>query len=467
MDQIQLKPAPPILFKKYLDTLYLLDPIKTHGCVTQVVGLLIESEGPAVKIGELCHIYTKDSLEPTRAEVVGFKKNKVLLMPLGEMRGIAPGCEVQATGKPLMVKVGEVLRGRVLDGLGHPIDGKGPLDTEIEYPIYNEPPNPITRPRIDQVLPLGVRAIDGLLTFGKGQRIGIFAGSGVGKSTTLSMIARYAKADINVLALIGERGRELRDFLERDLGEEGMRRSVVVVATSDQPALVRLKGAYTGTAVAEYFRDQGYNVLLMMDSVTRFAMAQREVGLTVGEPPATKGYTPSCFALLPKLMERSGTSAAGTITAIYTVLVEGDDMNEPIADTTRGILDGHIELNRKIAARNHYPAISIPTSVSRLFPEVTGPEHKLAAGKLREVLSIYQKNEDLINIGAYQRGSSEQVDWAIEKIEEVNDFLKQGVFEDAPFEETVQALCNIFGVEYGVEGGEIAEGEECVQENVE
>jgi flagellum-specific ATP synthase len=449
MEQIQLQPTPPISFKKHFDTLYLVDPIKTHGCVTQVVGLLIESEGPAVKIGELCYIYSKDSTEPTKSEVVGFKRNKVLLMPLGEMRGIAPGCEVRATGKPLMVKVGEVLRGRVLDGLGVPIDGKGPLDTELEYPIYNEPPNPITRPRIDQVLPLGVRAIDGLLTFGKGQRIGIFAGSGVGKSTTLSMIARYAKADINVLALIGERGRELRDFLERDLGEEGMRRSVVVVATSDQPALVRLKGAYTGTAIAEYFRNQGYNVLLMMDSVTRFAMAQREVGLAVGEPPATKGYTPSCFALLPKLMERSGTSATGTITAIYTVLVEGDDMNEPIADTTRGILDGHIELNRKIAAKNHYPAISILTSVSRLFPEVTGPEHKKAATKLREVMSIYQKNEDLINIGAYQRGSSEQVDWAIEKIEEVNNFLKQGVFEDAPYEETVQAMCSIFDIPYG------------------
>lgn len=440
----QLGQTPKIYFKIYRDALQLVEPIKTHGRVTHVVGLLIESEGPAVRIGEMCYIFAKDNMTPTRAEVVGFKHNKVLLMPLGEMSGIAPGCEVQSTGKPLMVKVGECLRGRVLDGLGQPIDGKGPIEAEDEYPIYNEPPNPITRPRINKVLPLGVRAIDGLLTFGRGQRIGIFAGSGVGKSTVLSMMARNTQADINVLALVGERGRELRDFLERDLGEEGMKRSVVVVATSDQPALVRLKGAYTGTAIAEYFRDQGYDVLLMMDSVTRFAMAQREVGLAIGEPPATKGYTPSCFALLPKLMERSGTSAKGTITAIYTVLVEGDDMNEPIADTTRSILDGHIELSRKIAAQNHYPAISILTSVSRLFTEVTSKEHQMAAGKLREVLSIYQKNEDMINIGAYQRGSSPKVDWAIAKIDECNNYLKQGVFEEAPFDVSVNRLIEIF-----------------------
>ncbi len=437
-------PPPEISFEHYRQSLSYLDTIKTHGQVTQVVGLLIESEGPAVKVGELCYIYTKDSPLPTKAEVVGFKRNKVLLMPLGEMSGIAPGCEVQASGKPLMVKVGECLRGRVLSGLGIPIDGKGPLDSEDEYPIYNDPPNPITRPRITKVMPLGVRAIDGLLTFGKGQRVGIFAGSGVGKSTTLSMIARYAKADINVLALIGERGRELRDFLERDLGEEGLKRSVVVVATSDQPALVRLKGAYTGTAVAEYFRDQGYDVMLMMDSVTRFAMAQREVGLAVGEPPATKGYTPSCFALLPKLMERSGTSQSGSITAIYTVLVEGDDMNEPIADTTRGILDGHIELSRKIAARNHYPAISALTSVSRLFTEVADKGHQFSAGIMREVMATYEKNEDLINIGAYQRGSSQKVDYAIDKIDEVNNFLKQGIFEESSFETTVNYLKSIF-----------------------
>jgi len=441
---LQIQPPPVITFSTYHETLSLAETVKSHGKVTQVVGLLIESEGPAVKVGEICLIYNKNNPVPIKSEVVGFKRNKVLLMPLGEMSGISPGCEVQSTGKPLMVKVGECLRGRVLGGLGQPIDGLGPIESDEEYPIYAEPPNPITRPRISKVLPLGVRAIDGLLTFGRGQRIGIFSGSGVGKSTTLSMIARNAQSDINVLALVGERGRELRDFLERDLGEEGMKRSVVVVATSDQPALVRLKGAYVGTAVAEYFRDQGYDVMLMMDSVTRFAMAQREVGLAVGEPPATKGYTPSCFALLPKLMERSGTSAKGTITAIYTVLVEGDDMNEPIADTTRGILDGHIELSRKIAAMNHYPAINIPTSVSRLFPEVTGPEHKEAAGKLREVLSIYQKNEDLINIGAYQKGASAKVDWAIDMIDKVNAFLKQGIFEPAPFDEAIAQLVGLF-----------------------
>ncbi|MCE1247204.1 MAG: flagellar protein export ATPase FliI [Firmicutes bacterium] len=437
---------PVLKFGKYHDAVQLTTTVRTHGKISQVVGLLIESEGPAVKVGEVCLIYTKDSTVPIRSEVVGFKRNKVLLMPFGEMSGIAPGCEVQATGKPLMVKVGEGLRGRILGGLGQPIDGLGPIDAIDEVPIYAEPPNPMTRPRINKVLPLGVRAIDGLLTFGRGQRVGIFAGSGVGKSTTLSMIARNTQADINVLALIGERGRELRDFIERDLGEEGMKRSVVVVATSDQPALVRLKGAYVGTAIAEYFRDQGYDVMLMMDSVTRFAMAQREVGLAVGEPPAQKGYTPSCFALLPKLMERSGTSDKGTITAIYTVLVEGDDMNEPIADTTRGILDGHIELNRKIAAKNHYPAISIPTSVSRLFTEVTSKEHKIAAGKLREVLSIYEKNEDLINIGAYQKGSNPKVDWAIDMIDKVNGFLTQGTFEPAPFDVTVNKLVELFGV---------------------
>lgn len=441
---LQINPPPDVDFQQYFQALSIVDTIRTHGKVNQVVGLLIESEGPAVKVGEVCNIYSKDSPLPIKSEVVGFKKNKVLLMPLGEMSGIAPGCEVQATGKPLMVKVGEGLRGRVLGGLGQPIDGLGPLDAVDEVPIYRDPPNPITRPRINKTLSLGVRAIDGLLTFGRGQRVGIFAGSGVGKSTVLSMIARNTQADINVLALIGERGRELRDFLERDLGEEGMRRSVVVVATSDQPALVRLKGAYVGTAIAEYFRDQGYDVMLMMDSVTRFAMAQREVGLAVGEPPATKGYTPSCFALLPKLMERAGTAAKGTITAIYTVLVEGDDMNEPIADTTRGILDGHIELSRKIAARNHYPAISIPTSVSRLFTEVATKEHQAAAGKLREVLSLYEKNEDLINIGAYQKGSSQKVDWAISKIDEVNSFLKQGIFEPSPFDDTVERLTKIF-----------------------
>lgn len=440
-----LSPLPAISFPQYRKGLSNCTTIKRHGRVSQVIGLTIESEGPKVQMGELCYIYDKEGRNPIRSEVVGFKASKVMLMPLGEMGGISPGCEVRATGHPLSVKVGPKLLGRVLDGLGNPIDGKGPIEFEAEASIYNEPPNPITRPRINKPLSLGVRVLDSMLTFGRGQRVGIFAGSGVGKSTTLSMIARNCEASINVLALIGERGRELRDFIERDLGEEGMKRSVVVVATSDKSALVRLKGAYTGTAIAEYFRDQGHDVMLMMDSVTRFAMAQREVGLAVGEPPATKGYTPSCFALLPKLLERSGTSAAGTITAIYTVLVEGDDMNEPIADAVRGILDGHIVLNRKIAHKNRYPAVDVLQSVSRLFTEINPKDIQKAAGKLRNVLATYQENEDLINIGAYQRGSNPKVDFAIEKIDDVNKFLGQGIYEPAPFEETRRRLLEMFG----------------------
>jgi len=418
--------------------------IRMHGKVTQVIGLLIESEGPSVKVGELCYIYPPDGGSKVRAEVVGFKSNKVLLMPLGEMSGIGPGCEVRGTGGPLRVGVGPALLGRVLDGLGNPIDNKGPLEMVDEVPIYNDPPNPITRPRIKDHVATGVRALDSTLTFGKGQRLGIFAGSGVGKSTVLGMIARFTSADINVLALIGERGRELRDFIENSLGEEGMKRSVVVVATSDQPALVRIKGAYVGTAVAEYFRDQGYNVMLMMDSVTRFAMAQREVGLAVGEPPATKGYTPSVFALLPKLMERSGTSAHGSITGIYTVLVEGDDMNEPVADTVRVILDGHIVLARDLAARNHYPAIDVLSSVSRLMPDVTTRKHRSSAGALRDVLATYRASEDLINIGAYARGSNPRIDFALDKINAVNAFLRQRVDERCEFTQTVGTLESLF-----------------------
>lgn len=417
--------------------------IKQHGRISKIVGLILESEGPAVKLGELCYIMSSDG-EKIRSEVVGFKGNSVQLMPLDEIGGVGPGSEVRATGKPLMVKVGWNLLGRVLDGLGEPIDGMGPLDCEDEYPIYASPPNPFLRPRIEERMDMGIRVLDSCLTFGKGQRVGIFAGSGVGKSTTLSMVARFAKADINILALIGERGRELRDFLERDLGPEGMKRSVVTVATSDTPALVRLKASYTGTAIAEYFRDEGNNVMLMMDSVTRFAMAQREVGLAVGEPPATKGYTPSCFALLPKLMERAGTSPKGTITAIYTVLVDGDDMSEPIADCVRGILDGHIVLSRKIAHRNIYPAVDVLQSVSRVFTEVTSDEHKNLANKLREVLDTYRQNEDLINIGAYQKGANPKVDYAIAKIDQVYGFLKQGIFEKNSFDEVMNKLRAIF-----------------------
>jgi flagellum-specific ATP synthase len=428
---------------RYFQKLPHITTIKQHGRVTKIVGLIIESEGPAVMLGELCYIVNPAGGE-VRSEVVGFKGNIVQLMPLGELGGISPGSEVRASGKPLMVKVGWNLLGRVLDGLGEPIDGLGPLDCDEEYPIYNSPPNPFLRPRIEEQMEMGIRVLDSCLTFGKGQRVGIFAGSGVGKSTTLSMVARFAKADINILALIGERGRELRDFLERDLGPEGMKRSVVTVATSDTPALVRLKASYTGTAVAEYFRDTGNNVMLMMDSVTRFAMAQREVGLAVGEPPATKGYTPSCFALLPKLMERAGTSPKGTITAIYTVLVDGDDMSEPIADCVRGILDGHIVLSRKIAHRNIYPAVDVLASVSRVFTEVTTDEHKALAGKLREVLDMYKQNEDLINIGAYQRGANPKVDYAIAKIDDVQDFLKQGIFERNTFAQMLEHLRSIF-----------------------
>ncbi len=440
-------PTPTIDLSRYARAARRCTTIKMHGRVTQVIGLTIESEGPAVKVGELCYIYDKEGRNPIRAEVVGFKASKVMLMPLGDLGGIGPGCEVRATGKPLSVRVGPKLLGRVLDGLGNPIDGKGPLEWEVEYPIYNDPPNPITRPRIDKPLALGVRVLDSMLTFGRGQRVGIFAGSGVGKSTTLSMIARNTEADISVLTLVGERGRELREFLEKDLGEEGLKRSVVVVATSDQPAPLRVRSAFTATAVAEAYRAQGKSVLLLLDSVTRFAMAQREIGLAVGEPPATKGYTPSCFALLPKLLERSGTSPRGTITAIYTVLVEGDDMNEVIADTVRSILDGHVVLNRKIAHKNRYPAVDVLQSVSRLFTEINPQDVQAAAGKLRNVLATYQENEDLINIGAYQRGSNAKVDYAIQMIDLVQAFLTQGVYEPAPFQETRKRLLEMFGAD--------------------
>lgn len=415
--------------------------VKMHGKVTNVVGLAIESEGPTCKMAELCYIYPKDSDDPPiEAEVVGFKGNRVVLMPLGEVRGIGPGCEVRATGGPLMVAVGHALLGRVLDGLGNPIDGKGPIDPDAMYSVHNEVVNPFLRPRITKPLQTGVRVLDGLLTLGRGQRVGIFAGSGVGKSTLLGMIARNTDADVNVLTLIGERNRELRDFIELDLGEEGLKRSVCVVATSDKPALVRRMGAYVGTAVAEFFRDQGKDVFLMMDSATRFAMAQREVGLAVGEPPATKGYTPSVFALFPKLLERPGTSPTGTITALYTVLVEGDDMNEIIADTVRGILDGHIVLARKIAHQNRYPAVDVLQSISRLFPEITKRDHQDAAGKLRKVLDTYQKNEDLIKIGAYKDGSDPDVDYAKRMFKEVVGFLSQRKDEPTPMDQTLEMM---------------------------
>jgi len=446
MEEMQVNKPFQLNIDKFTEAIYDCSSVKLTGKVTQVIGLVIESQGPTVSVGELCYVSSHNpNVPPIPAEVVGFREGYVMLMPVGEMQGIGPGCEVTAAQKMLNVKVGDELLGRVLDGLGNPIDGKGPLLCKKEYSLQADPPHPLSRPRIHDSLYVGVRAIDGLITMGEGQRIGIMAGSGVGKSTLLSMIARNTEADISVIALVGERGREVRDFIERDLGEEGIKRSVVVVATSDQPALVRIKGAMTATAIAEYFRDQGRKVILMMDSVTRFAMAQREVGLTIGEPPATRGYTPSVFAMLPRLLERAGTSATGSITGIYTVLVDGDDMNEPIADAVRSILDGHIVLSRNIAAQNHFPAIDIMPSVSRVMNEVVSPEHLKAAQQMRQLMAVYRDAEDLIHIGAYVKGSSAKIDESIQKIDAINDFLCQGIYEVDSYEETEKKLMGISG----------------------
>jgi flagellum-specific ATP synthase len=430
-------------FNKYLSVINSTASMKFNGKITQIIGLVIESQGPNVNLGELCYIYPRSGQQPIPAEVVGFRQERVLLMPIGEMQGIGPGCDVVAAQQTLKVPVGMHLLGRILDGLGNPIDGRGPLLSNSSYPLHAMPPPPLSRRRITDKLSVGVRAIDSLLTLGRGQRVGIMAGSGVGKSTLLGMIARNTEADISVIALVGERGREVREFIERDLGEEGLKRSVVVVATSDQPALVRLKGAMTATSIAEYFRDEGLDVMLMMDSVTRFAMAQREVGLTVGEPPATRGYTPSVFAMLPKLLERSGTGEQGSITGIYTVLVDGDDMNEPIADAVRGILDGHIVLSRTLAAQNHYPAIDVLASVSRVMLEIVDETHWQAAQKLRTVLATYREAEDLINIGAYAKGSNENIDQAVNLISGAKSFLQQQVYEKTTLEETIQSLRSV------------------------
>lgn len=429
--------------QKYTNIIKKINPINVMGKVCYVVGLVIGSDGPNASVGEVCLVENIHK-QKIKAEVVGFKEGKVLLMPLGEMTGVAPGSNVIATGKALNVPVSDALLGRILDGLGNPMDGKEPVKPDSFYSVYAQPPNPLMRNRINQSLSVGVRAVDGLLTIGRGQRIGIFAGSGVGKSTLMGMMARNTEASVNVIALIGERGREVRDFIEKDLGEEGLKRSVLVIATSDQPALIRLKGALVATAIAEYFRDKGKDVLFMMDSVTRFCMAQREVGLTVGEPPATKGYTPSVFAMLPKLMERAGTSDKGSISAIYTVLVDADDMNEPIADASRSILDGHIVLSRKIAAKNHYPAIDVLESVSRVMGDVTDEAHRDCAGKLRDVLATYEEAQDLINIGAYVNGSNPDIDYAITKIQQVNAFLKQKVEEKVTYQEVIDNIKSIF-----------------------
>lgn len=429
-------------YERYKKALTNLELIQVVGKVTQVIGLIIESQVQGVSIGELCLIHT--SIKIIRSEVVGFRENKVLLMPLGTLDGIKPGDKVYAQGHPIQLKVGMNLLGRVLDGVGDPIDGKGDLDCDELYSIDRSPPDPISRPRIESVLKTGIKVIDGLLTLGKGQRVGIFAGSGVGKSTLMGMLARNCEAEVNVISLVGERGREVKDFIEESLGEEGLKKSVVVCATSDQPPVIRLKGAMVGTAIAEYFRDQGKDVLFMMDSVTRFCMAQREIGLAAGEPPTTKGYTPSVFAMLPKLMERAGTSNAGTITAIYTVLVDGGDTDEPVADASRGILDGHMMLSRDLAAKGHYPCIDVGHSVSRLFSAINSPKHKNLATQLRRVLAQYQEAEDLINIGAYVKGSNPKIDEAISKIDEINKFLQQQTDEDIPFKETLAMLDTIF-----------------------
>lgn len=432
--------TPPFDADRYLNAIRAVDLLRINGKVRQVIGTVIESNGPPMSIGETASIIYRRSAEPVLAEAVGFRESKVLLMPLGELGGISAGSDVVALGHPLQIGLTSALLGRVLDGLGRPIDGLGPIEDAAPSEITGTPPDAMKRRRVTEALGMGVRSIDGLLTCGKGQRIGIFAGSGVGKSTILGMIARNTTADVNVIALVGERGKEVRDFLERDLGEAGLKRSVVIVATSDQPALVRIKAAYVATRIAEFFRDAGLDVMFMMDSVTRFAVAQREVGLAIGEPTTTRGYTPSVFAALPKLLERAGTSEVGTITALYSVLVDGDDMNEPVADAVRSILDGHIVLSRKLAAANQYPAVDVLASVSRVMPDVVSPAAFAAASKVRDLMATYREAEDLINIGAYVAGSNARVDLAIARFDAIRTFLKQGIYEESTLEDAQRAV---------------------------
>ncbi|MBE0068019.1 flagellar protein export ATPase FliI [Thermoanaerobacterium thermosaccharolyticum] len=429
-------------FERYKTVLRDKSFIKYYGKVNQVVGLTIESIGPISNVGDVCEIKSING-NTIYAEVMGFKDDKVYLMPLGDMDGIGPGNSVISTGQKLKIGVGEELLGRVIDALGNPIDGKGPIKFKKLVSTNNVPPNPIERKRIREAMPLGIKAIDGLLTCGKGQRIGIFAGSGVGKSTLLGMIARNAKSDINVIALIGERGREVNEFIEKDLGEDGLKRSILVVSTSDTPALMRVKGAMTATSIAEYFRDQGLDVLFMMDSVTRFAMAQREIGLSIGEAPVSRGYTPSVFSVLPKLLERAGSAKNGSITALYTVLVDGDDLNEPITDAVRGILDGHIVLSRKLANKGQYPAIDILASISRVMNDIVSDEHKNLSSKFKSILSVYEESEDLINIGAYVKGSNPKIDEAILLHDEMINYIKQTTDENYNFEDELNMLKNI------------------------
>lgn len=432
-----------INIKKYIDAVKEKRFMKYTGKITKVTGLTIESNGPMATIGELCYIYPYGGNKPILSEVVGFKEDKILLMPLGEMEGIASGSIVVGSGKTLMVNVGKELIGRVLDGLGNPMDGLGPIKSNKYYPVSNAPPSPLDRMVIKEPLSVGVRAIDGLLTCGKGQRVGIFAGSGVGKSTLMGMISRNSTADVNVIGLIGERGREVNEFIQNDLTEEGLKKSVVVVVTSDQPALIRVKGAMVTTAIAEYFRDKGLNVMLLMDSLTRFAMAQREIGLAIGEPPVTRGYTPSVFATMPRLLERTGASDKGTITGLYTVLVDGDDLTEPVTDTARGILDGHVVLSRKLANAAHYPAIDVLASISRVMPNISSREHIKLANSIKDIMAVYNEAEDLINIGAYKRGSNKKIDIAIDIMEDIESFLKQETYKTSTFEETLEIMKNI------------------------
>ncbi|OGP15434.1 MAG: flagellum-specific ATP synthase FliI [Deltaproteobacteria bacterium GWA2_50_8] len=433
--------------KKIQRHLHQVSSYKIKGRVNELIGLVVRATVPGVRVGDLCFIDTHEQTQPIKAEVVGFKDNDVLLMPLGNLEGIAPGSFVTPTGSCLSIPVGEALLGRIVDGLGDPldVDKKGPLDCQEYYPVHRNPPDPLKRVRVMRPISVGIKVIDALNTVGEGQRIGIFSAAGVGKSTLIGMISRNSEADINVIGLVGERGREVRDFLEQDLGEEGLKRSVVVVATSDQPSLVRAKAAYVATAIAEYFRDKGKKVFLMMDSVTRFARALREIGLAVGEPPARQGYTPSVFSTLPRLLERSGNSEKGSITAFYTILVAGDDMNEPVADETRSILDGHLVMSRELANRGHYPAIDVSDSLSRVMANIVDPDHLAASQKLKEVVAAYEKERDLILIGAYESGTDPRVDYAIEKIEEVNQFLRQGVNEPVHLQESTDQLKAIFG----------------------
>lgn len=427
----------------YIQAVKQADPYKRYGKISRIIGLMIESEGPVANIGEVCYIHLHHDKKPILAEVVGFNREKIILMPYGEVTEVGPGCIVEATGKPLMIRIGRNLIGKTIDPLGNPLNGSELPKGLTNFLTERKPPNPLQRAPIEEPIQTGIKIIDSLLTVGKGQRIGLFAGSGVGKSTLLGMIARNSSADVNVIALIGERGREVREFIEKDLGDAGLENTIVVVATSDQPALMRIKGAFTATAISEYFRDLGYNVNLLMDSITRVAMAQREIGLATGEPPTTKGYTPSVFATLPKLLERTGNNKVGAITAFYTVLVDGDDMNEPIADTVRGILDGHFVLDRQLAEQGQYPAINVLQSISRVMDQIIDDEHQKIAQNIRSLLSTYEENSELIQIGAYKHGTNHKIDQAIAFRPKILKFLRQGIHEYVTFEESIEMMTQL------------------------